>query len=116
MEITFDQVHVNDVPRMTEADEQYKPVFPHEARLRNLTYATDIYVDAKMRRVKIVMPDKTSGLYTPGQEPVENVEKDYGTKRVMIGSIPVMVRSKFCHIKGMQDNDVIKYAKECTYD
>ena len=44
-EVVFDQVSVNSFPRVQEADDSYKPVFPHEARLRNLTYSTEIYVD-----------------------------------------------------------------------
>lgn len=45
IDIQFGKVSVNSSPRIKEADESYKPVFPHEARLRNLTYATEVYVD-----------------------------------------------------------------------
>lgn len=60
-DVVFGQVHVNNSPRIQEADDSYLPVFPHEARIRNLTYATEIYVDVKL--VKLI-PEYTekSGL------------------------------------------------------
>ena len=44
-EAKFAQVHVNECPRIQEVDDRYVPVFPHEARMRNLTYSTEIFCD-----------------------------------------------------------------------
>lgn len=44
-EVKFGQASVNSSPRITEEDEKYGAVFPHEARMRNLTYATELFVD-----------------------------------------------------------------------
>lgn len=51
-EINFGQVMVNQTPRMLEADEIYKPLFPHEARLRNLTYSTEMYVYVSVKKLR----------------------------------------------------------------
>lgn len=51
-DIIFEQVHVNNSPRIQESDESYQAVFPHEARIRNLTYATEIYVDVKLQKLE----------------------------------------------------------------
>jgi len=53
-DIQFGQVSVNSYPRVQEADESYKAVFPHEARLRNLTYSTEIYVDVKVTKLRLI--------------------------------------------------------------
>jgi DNA-directed RNA polymerase II subunit RPB2 len=44
-EVKFGQASVNSTPRITEEDEKYGAVYPHEARMRNLTYATELFVD-----------------------------------------------------------------------
>lgn len=33
-----------------------------------------------------------------------------------MGKVPVMVRSKFCHLRNLQDNEIVRDAKECLYD
>jgi DNA-directed RNA polymerase II subunit RPB2 len=33
-----------------------------------------------------------------------------------LGKVPVMVRSNFCHLKNLEDHEIITNAKECTYD
>jgi len=43
-DITFGKVQVNQNPHVQEADDKYDLLYPHEARLRNMTYSTEIYV------------------------------------------------------------------------
>jgi len=52
-EVKFGQVHVNNTPRIMEADDRMMPVFPHEARMRNLTYATELYADVKFSKKEL---------------------------------------------------------------
>jgi DNA-directed RNA polymerase beta subunit len=40
-------------PRILEEDERYVPVFPHEARMRNLTYATEVYSDITLSKKEL---------------------------------------------------------------
>jgi DNA-directed RNA polymerase III subunit RPC2 len=68
-------------------------VFPHECRLRDLTYSGVVYVDIQYRR---------------GSEIV--------TKRGQpIGRIPIMLKSNLCHLYGASDSDMAK-AMECPLD
>ena len=52
-EVKFSQVHVNSSPRIMESDDRMMPVFPHEARMRNLTYATELYADVKFSKKEL---------------------------------------------------------------
>lgn len=52
-EIKFTQASVSANPRITEEDDKYVPVFPHEARMRNLTYATELYADIVMTKKEL---------------------------------------------------------------
>lgn len=44
-EVKFGQVSVSEHPRHLEPDDMYSPLFPHESRIRNLTYSTEIFAD-----------------------------------------------------------------------
>lgn len=35
---------------------------------------------------------------------------------MFLGKAPVMIRSNFCHLKGMDDLDITKEANECVFD
>ena len=52
-EVKFGQASVNQNPRITEEDDKYVPIFPHEARMRNLTYATELYVDISLSKKEL---------------------------------------------------------------
>ena len=52
-EVKFGQASVNSSPRITEEDEKYGAVFPHEARMRNLTYATELFVDIALSKKEL---------------------------------------------------------------
>lgn len=52
-EIKFGQASVNSSPRITEADDKYGAVYPHEARMRNLTYATELFVDIALSKKEL---------------------------------------------------------------
>lgn len=77
-------------------------IFPHEARLRNITYQTTAYVEVKVIE-KVVQADGTMRI--EGEEEVGKVE---------IGSIPVMVRSTFCSLNN--EDNMRSEDKECDYD
>ena len=47
-EIKFGQIYLSR-PTVTEADGAVVPVFPQEARLRNLTYSAPLYIEMKKR-------------------------------------------------------------------
>lgn len=45
-----------------------------------------------------------------------NEETIYKNDKVLIGKVPVMVRSKFCHLSRMSKQEIVKDARECRYD
>jgi len=111
-EIHFGQIYLSR-PTVTEADGSVVPVFPQEARLRNLTYSAPLYIDMKKRvltgREDPDMPGEVT--WIPEDPDSENQE---GTK-VWIGKVPIMLRSTFCILRELQDQDLYDL-NECPYD
>jgi DNA-directed RNA polymerase II subunit RPB2 len=77
--------------------------FPHEARIRNLTYQIDSKVDVHIEKRK--RNKRTAG---------ELIEK-YESKCIDLGKIPVMIRSSQCYLSDCNDKAILKN-KECMYD
>jgi len=44
------------------------------------------------------------------------VMETHPSVQVFLGKVPVMVRSKFCHLRVLEDQEIIRNAKECTFD
>ena len=86
-------------PTVTEEDRSLRNFCPGEARQRDLTYDSPIYVT--------VTTTMNQGDDT---EPV--VERHM---RVVIGRLPIMLRSSHCYLSTMTPNERIK-AGECQYD
>lgn len=74
-----------DKPKVIEADGSQRIVLPCEARARNLTYAAPVFLE--------IIP-----LYN-------GVEKKMFSE-VFIGEIPVMVKSKLCHLDNMSEDEL----------
>jgi DNA-directed RNA polymerase II subunit RPB2 len=99
--IAFGQLGVSK-PMIVEDDQSSRVLFPHEARLRNATYSSALYVDVQ-RRDSLVLPDG-------GEEVVvENLPK------VFLCSLPTMLGSERCHLHGLNEKELAD-AKECPYD
>ena len=77
-------------PVLVEADGSTRSVYPFESRLRNLTYWAPIHLDVSAY--------------------VDNVERESFT--TLLGKIPVMVKSKFCHLSGLNRESLIKYYED----
>jgi DNA-directed RNA polymerase II subunit RPB2 len=79
---------------------------PNEARLRNLTYQTNIYAD-----VKFNFYDNDNF-----DDPVKfKDESDTLFKKMYIGSVPIMLHSDACILYDNSKN-VLKEMNECSYD
>ena len=48
----FGGATVNQFPRLHEGDESYKPIMPHVARIRGLTYQTEIFCAVEMVKIQ----------------------------------------------------------------
>jgi len=93
-EIKFGQIYLSR-PTVTEADGSVVPVFPQEARLRNLTYSAPLYIEMK-KRVMIGRedPDSLTGDMLWEQEYEENPED---TRKVWIGKVCRLARRNEMH-------------------
>lgn len=83
-EIKFGQIYLSR-PTITEADGSVVPVFPQEARLRNLTYSAPLYIEMKKRvMVGREDPDSVTGDMIWEQEHDDSPED---TRKVWIGKV-----------------------------
>ena len=77
-----------------------KAMRPHDARLRNFTYAAPLYIDVIITTIKTNI--KTN-------EQIKNIEV---ISKVSLGKIPIMLKSDCCILK----NKTIKDTNECQFD
>lgn len=122
-------------PALTENDGASTELFPQEARLRNLTYSSPMFVEMTMKKSlayeRQIMEPTDEEIAASGQEdviqkPTGNTnleweeeqfmeEADRKPVNVFIGKLPIMVKSKYCILKDRKDEDL--YAEgECPYD
>ena len=79
-----------------------EPLYPQEARTRGLTYSCHILVDVEYT-IYDVNPNGTETIAVP-----KTVYRE-----VPLMSIPVMLRSKYCHLSNLHN---LQAFKECEYD
>jgi len=77
-------------PEVIEADGSRRKLYPVEARLRKLTYSASIYVDVNVN--------------------IDGVQKESFTTE--IGKIPVMLKSKYCHLHNLKDEELIQHGED----
>jgi DNA-directed RNA polymerase II subunit RPB2 len=116
---------------MTEGDGTTRPLYPHEARLRNLTYSSPIYLGmtkrvmlAKERPVNAVMNEDgvweapedgdPNEVETFWERDPQDTSSDDETK-VFIGKLPVMLKSKICTLRNRSEQELYAY-QECPFD
>lgn len=115
---------------MTEGDGSTRPLYPHEARLRNLTYSSPIYLGMKKRvmiaRERPVGSTFDGDQWVPsddwdGQEYETFWERDPEDNgddqevRVFIGKLPVMLKSKICTLRNRSEQELYAF-QECPFD
>ncbi|KAG0031509.1 DNA-dependent RNA polymerase II [Podila clonocystis] len=116
-EINFGQIYLSR-PSMTESDGSTQPMYPHEARLRSLTYAAPLYVDMR-KTVKVANPhhEKNKDKTNPHDMFMEEEDNEDGgdMSKIFIGMVPIMLKSTYCMLTGLDDNELQKM-NECQYD
>jgi DNA-directed RNA polymerase II subunit RPB2 len=90
-------------PRTSEQDGTVRPLFPHECRARSLTYQATVCADFH-HKVFFVEQDET------GEKQMTLIE-DNMYRRAKFFRVPVMLRSKYCHL-----SDNAEMCNECPYD
>lgn len=99
--VRFAQLYMR-APTITEQHGATVDVMPHEARLRNLTYSSAMYVDIVKTTV-----------HAPNT-PHERTESET-LRKVFLGRLPVMVRSQLCHLHGKSEDELVAL-DECPHD
>lgn len=110
-EINFGKIYISK-PTQTEGDGTTHPMFPQEARLRNLTYSSPLYVD--MTKKKFISDDRVR----KGDELEwieQSVDGEDAQTKVFLGKVPIMLRSKFCMLRDLGEHEFYEL-KECPYD
>ena len=101
--ITFENLQIFR-PQIHENNGATKIMYPHEARLRNFTYSSQLTLDINIKITK---------LYGENFKESETVLKKY--PRIHIGKIPIMLKSNICVLKQFSyiNTDI---TKECKHD
>ena len=102
--INFGQIYLSK-PTHTEAGGDSSPIFPREARLRNLTYSAPLYADVQMT-IKTIDTETGEEVGEPTEKPLS---------KVFMGQIPIMLRSKYCSLYEVSPRDAAELG-ECEYD
>ncbi len=82
--ITLDKISITK-PEITEADGSKRNIYPMEARLRKLSYSAPIFIEVSSH--------------------INGVQRE--SFRTQIGSIPIMLKSKYCHLNGLIKEELI---------
>ena len=109
-EIQFGQVYLSK-PTSVEKDGTVTNMFPHEARLRNMTYSAPLYVDVTMNQYQCA---PTLNVNDPTEDLGEPLSTEHARKE-FLGYVPIMLRSLFCVLSDKDDADLSDLG-ECIYD
>jgi len=101
--VEFGDIYLSK-PVINESDGSVKPMYPNDARLRNLTYAVNIYIDVRhyCRR------------YNTKNDEFDEIEFPM-IKKKNFGKLPIMLQSDFC-ILSEQTNKTRTEMGEGEYD
>lgn len=134
-EIKFGSVMVSR-PTISETDGTVTSLLPYECRDRNLTYSAPLYI--KITKNVTIAVEKEIPLHEmddiqraeyakTGENPIrweweleESGENDTGKgddwkDMVFVGKLPIMVKSKICHLSRETDESLF-LVNECPYD
>jgi len=87
--IRLDKIWVTK-PEITEADGSKRAIFPVEARLRKLSYSAPIFIEISSH--------------------INGVQKE--SFKTQIGSMPIMLKSKFCHLNGLNKKEIAEKGED----
>lgn len=87
--IKFDNIWI-EKPSIVEADGSTRPIYPMEARLRQLTYSAPMHLEVSVH--------------------VDGVQRESFT--TLVGKMPIMLKSKACLLHGMKDSELEKHGED----
>lgn len=77
-------------PTITEADGSKRPIYPVEARLRKLSYSAPIFLEVTAQ--------------------VDGIQRENFVAE--IGKLPIMLRSKYCHLHKLNEDELIEKGED----
>jgi len=87
--IRLDNIWVTK-PEITEADGSKRSIYPVEARLRKLSYSAPMFLEVSAH--------------------INGVQRE--SFITQIASIPIMLKSKYCHLNGLTREELIKFNED----
>ena len=87
--IKFGKIWVGK-PEIIEADGSKRNIYPVEARLRKISYSAPIFLEVSAH--------------------INDVQRESFTAQ--IGKMPIMLKSKYCHLAGLGTEDLIKHGED----
>jgi len=87
--ISLDKIWVTK-PEITEADGSTRAIYPTEARMRKLSYSAPIFLEVSAH--------------------INGVQRE--SFKTQIGSLPIMLKSKNCHLHGLNREELIKHGED----
>ncbi|MEK6922753.1 MAG: DNA-directed RNA polymerase subunit B'' [Nanoarchaeota archaeon] len=82
--IRLDKVEV-EKPSIVEADGSKRDIYPSEARLRKISYSAPVFINVSVH--------------------IDGIQRE--SFRTQIAKIPIMVKSKYCHLSGLNRDQTI---------
>ncbi|KAM3426138.1 hypothetical protein MY4824_010088 [Beauveria thailandica] len=135
-EIEFGSIMVSR-PSISETDGTVTSLLPYECRDRNLTYAAPVYIKITKKVQAAVeteiplhelddaqqteyaktgeLPTRLAWRSEDAPEPENANKPDAWKDMVFVGKMPVMVKSKVCHLSREHDENLF-LVNECPYD
>ncbi|CAM9765797.1 unnamed protein product, partial [Phaeothamnion confervicola] len=99
--ISFGQVYLSK-PIVVEKDGSVTNMYPHEARLRNMTYSAPLYCDIDCTVYR-------------SEDTTAEPEQQQSTEKEFLGYVPIMLRCSFCVLANKTDKELTELG-ECIYD
>ncbi|MBI2671663.1 DNA-directed RNA polymerase subunit B'' [Candidatus Woesearchaeota archaeon] len=87
--IKLDEISIGK-PQITEADGSKRDIFPIEARIRKITYAAPLMLKISAH--------------------IDGVQRESFVTQV--GKLPIMLKSKFCHLSGLKEDELISRGED----
>lgn len=99
---SFKNIYISK-PSIKDDNGEVKYMYPNDARLRSLTYASSLYCDIEHKTIKY---DKNGNI----EENVLPV-----IQKIKIGKIPIMLKSMFCILSDKTNRSLLEM-DECKYE
>ena len=115
-ELHIDFINYNiGIPNVNENDGSYKIMTPYLARLRNLTYSSQLTINVKLKRIVRSSSNKDSDNEKQAETYDQEDIKEEIFNNINFGRIPIMVLGSNC-VLNKKDGTTLEQNGECPYE